>query len=55
MGWPIGLVRTSLTDALDVFDMIKEVTAKGGFAVPGHDPQLQENFPKIQDGVFRIA
>jgi hypothetical protein len=35
--------------------MIKEVTAKGGFAVPGHDPQLQENFPKIQDGVFRIA
>jgi len=55
MGWPIGLVRTSLTDALDVFDMIKEATANGGFAVPGHDPQLQEKFPKVRDGVFRIA
>lgn len=55
MGWPIGLVRTSLTDALDVFDMIKEVTAKGGFAVPGHDPALPEKFPRVEEGVFRIA
>ncbi len=55
LGWPIGLVRTSLTDALDVFDMIKDVTAKGGFAVPGHDPQLPEKFPKVEEGVFRIA
>ena len=55
MGWPVGLVRTSLTDALDVFQMAREITAKGGFVVPGHDIRITERFPQVKDRIYRIA
>jgi hypothetical protein len=29
--------------------MIQEVTADGGFAVPGHDPLLAERFPEVEE------
>ena len=55
MGWPVGLVRTSLTDALDVFPMVKEITAKGGFVVPGHYIRITERFPQVKDRIYQIA
>jgi glyoxylase-like metal-dependent hydrolase (beta-lactamase superfamily II) len=53
--WPVGLIRTNLTDAMDVFAMFRKLTAKSGFVVPGHEPKLKERFPEVQERIYRIA
>jgi len=53
--WPVGLIRTHLTDAMDVFPLFRRLTASGGFVVPGHEPKLKVRFPEVQDRIYRIA
>lgn len=53
--WPVGFIRTDLTDAMDVFPLFRKLTAGGGFVVPGHEPKLIEQYPEVCERIYRIA
>ena len=53
--WPGGLIRTTLTDALDIYPILDLFTERGAIIVPGHDLAIMDKFPAVQPGVVRIA
>lgn len=52
MGWPVGLIMGSLTDAIDGLQICKN---SGNIHIPGHDITVTEKFPEVAPGVYKIA
>ena len=53
--WPGGLIRTTLSDALDVFPILDFFSELGATIVPGHDVAIMDKFPQVATGVVQIA
>ncbi len=52
MDWPVGLIMSTLTDAMDALTVCKE---SGEIVVPGHDSEVTKRFPEVKPGVYKIA
>ena len=51
--WPIGLIRTTICDALDIFTIADIFAENGATVVPGHDPTIMDKFPTVKPGVAK--
>lgn len=52
--WPSAII-TNLVEWLKTYDRLKAKVSSLELLFPGHDPLLTESFPKIADGITKLA